>query len=724
MLQIHDGLPARGQTAAVEITYGGLLVVGLVAAGSPLLANLARRLHLPSPALEIVLGIVVGPEVLDWVAADDVAVEVVSSLGVAFLLFLAGLELDLHSLQERGGPILRSFAVTLVLAVPVAACLHVVDLADQTAFLAIALIATSLGLVVPILQDSGQLETPFGITVVGNASLAEFGSILLLSVFFSVEGTRPVIESVLLGVFALVVVVVFFGLVRAERSASFSTTVLRLENTSAQLGVRIAVAVLLVFVALSNDLRLETVLGAFVAGALLKLIDPEARLTHERFMAKTEAIGYGFLVPAFFVATGVQLDLDALFATSRSALVVPAFLIGLLVVRALPAVVYWREMGPRRAAAAGFLQATSLSFLIVAASVGQEIGTIDAATSAAVVGGGLLSVVLFPPMALALLGRARGAGMPGRWELPGGLARLAAGPGAAPQVEVEPEPSDPHRPPFRSDIPTLQVVSANVRFASTRDGRNAWPIRRADLADAVRALQPDVIGFQEALREQVADLVELLPDHAWFGEGRIDGALEGEFVPIFYRRRRFDALDGGTFWLSEHPDVAGSRSWGARIPRIATWLRLADRWADTEVLVANTHLENLDGEVRVEQATVLRDRLLTVAGELPFVLTGDLNEPAGDPAHALLDEVWNDARLSSATPPEGPDTTFNGFREPRPGRWIDHVLVGGPASVEAVRVVDERRPDGRFLSDHFPVVVRVHLGSWEPPPEPDLAGSV
>jgi Kef-type K+ transport system membrane component KefB/endonuclease/exonuclease/phosphatase family metal-dependent hydrolase len=710
----------------VEITYGGLLVVGLVAAGAPLLANLARRLHLPSPALEIVLGIVVGPQVLDWVAADDVAVEVVSSLGVAFLLFLAGLELDLQGLRKRGRPILRSFGLTLVLAMPVAFGLHLVDQSDQTTFLAIALIATSLGLVVPILQDSGQLETPFGITVVGNASMAEFGSILLLSLFFSVEGTRPAIETVLLGLFALVVVVVFLALVRAERSASFSTTVLRLENTSAQLGVRIAVAVLLVFVALSNELRLETVLGAFVAGALLKLIDPEARLTHERFMAKTEAIGYGFLVPAFFVTTGVQLDLDALFATPRSALVVPAFLVGLLIVRAIPAVVYVREMGPRRAAAAGLLQATSLSFLIVAASVGQEIGTIDAATSAAIVGGGLLSVVLFPPVALALLGRARGAGMPGRWELPGRLDRVVSGPevAPAPAPDPEPAPADRRRPPFLSDVPRLQVVTANVRFASTRDGRNAWPTRRDDLADAIRALQPDVVGFQEALREQVADLVERMPDHAWFGEGRTDGALEGEFVPIFYRRRRFEALDGGTFWLSEHPDVPGSRSWGARVPRIATWLRLADRWTGTEVLVANTHLENLDGDVRVEQATVLRDRLLAVAGELPFVLTGDLNEPAGDPAHALLDQVWRDARLTSATPPEGPDTTFNGFGPPQPGRWIDHVLVGGPATVEAVRVVDEERDDGRHLSDHYPVVVRIRLGTWQPPPDPDLAGSV
>jgi Kef-type K+ transport system membrane component KefB/endonuclease/exonuclease/phosphatase family metal-dependent hydrolase len=692
----------------VDISYTGLLVVGLVAVGAPLLANVARKLHLPSPALEIVLGIVVGPQLLGWVKADDVAVEVVSALGVAFLLFLAGLELDLPAISRRFHPVLVSFAVTLVLAFPVAWVLHRFDVADETSFLAIALVATSLGLVVPILQDSGQLTTSFGQTVMGNASLGEFGSILLLSLFFSQDGTTPGAETFLLVLFVASVAVAALGLARAGRSAALSRTVLRLENTSAQLGIRVAIALLLIFVALSGRLGLETVLGAFVAGALLRVVDPEARITHEQFMSKVQAIGYGFLVPAFFVATGVSFDIDALIDSPGSMGLVPLFMAALLVVRAAPAAVYTipafgREgqplMGLRQGAAAGLLQATSLSFLIVAATVGVETERIDSATSAAVVGGGLGSVILFPPIALALLGRARGAGMPARWHLPQAVRRAEHRAPAAAR----------HQAPLGADPHDLRVLTANVRYANPKDSVNSWTVRRGPLSEAVRALDADVIGFQETLAEQVADLVDALPDHDWFGEGRNDGAVGGEFTPIFYRRRRFEPVDGGTLWLSESPTVPGSSSWGASHPRVATWLRLQCRWTGTELVVANTHLDHARSEIRVHQVETLLEHLLPAAGNDPLVVIGDFNDPPGSEVHTTLVEVLRDARDVSQTPPEGPSTTFNGFSEPKEGALIDHVFIRGPLDVRAVRVVDEQRDDGRYLSDHFPVLASLHL---------------
>lgn len=686
----------------MEVSYAGLLVVGMVAVAAPLIATIAQKLRLPSPAIEILLGILVGPQVLDWVAADDVVVDVVSSLGVAFLLFLAGLELDLNAMRDRRGPVLGSYAITLVLAVPVAVGLGAIDLHDEPAFLAVALIATSLGLVVPILRDTRQLETTFGQTVLGNSSLGEFVSILFLSLFFSTQGTSPRAQSVLLGVFVATVVVAALALTRAGRSISLSRTVLRLEDTSAQLGVRVAMALLLLFVALSGDLGLEVVLGSFVAGALLRMVDPEARFTHDRFMVKVEGLGYGFLIPAFFVATGIDFDVEALFAEPQGIVLLPCLVLGLLVVRGLPALWYRREMGTRRAAAAGLLQATSLSFLVVAASVGTEIGTIDSDTAAALVGAGLVSAVLFPPVALALLGRSRGAGMPERWWLPG-MAGAAT-------IDELAEVSDPRkRPPLTGvDVAELRVVTANVRFANPFDGEDAWPLRREHLAEAVRALEPHVIGFQEALAEQVDDLVELLPDHDWYGEGRDDGELGGEFSPIFFLRRRFDPVAAGTFWLSDEPDRAGSRLHGTQHPRIATWVRLLDRWTGTELVVANTHLDHARSDHRVRQAEVLVERLLPLGAEGPLVLLGDLNDGLGSPVHELLCEAFRDTR-AEAEVSEGPDTTFNRFARPQAGHLIDHVFVLGALDVDGLRVVDEQIPGGRYPSDHFPVLARLRL---------------
>jgi endonuclease/exonuclease/phosphatase family metal-dependent hydrolase len=241
------------------------------------------------------------------------------------------------------------------------------------------------------------------------------------------------------------------------------------------------------------------------------------------------------------------------------------------------------------------------------------------------------------------------------------------------------------------------------------DGPNGWADRADEAIALVRHLNPDVVGFQEALGGQVEDLVEGLPDLDWYGEGRNDGALGGELSPIFFRRRRFDPVDGGTFWLSETPEKAGSRSWGASHPRIATWLVLHDRWTDVDVVVANTHLDHARSDTRVEQAKVLLERLLPVVADRPLVLLGDLNDRPDSPVMRVFTEVLRDARAVSAEPPEGPSTTYNGFAGPKDGFLIDHVFVRGALEVRALRVVDDRGEDGRYLSDHFPVIASLRL---------------
>ena len=238
-------------------------------------------------------------------------------------------------------------------------------------------------------------------------SVGEFGAIVALALFYSRSGSGFGSQLFVLLGFALLVVVVALGLTRIERSPRFADALARQGETSAQLGVRVAMFVLAVFVALSSNLGFEAVLGAFVAGALLRVTDPEERLTNERLRSKLDAIGYGFLIPAFFVTSGLQFQADALVSERASIVIVPVLVLLFLVVRAGPAVLYGRLCDGRQVVAAGLLQATSLSVPVVAARIGTQLHTIDADTSAAIVTAGLLTVVLFPPLALFVLSRRR-----------------------------------------------------------------------------------------------------------------------------------------------------------------------------------------------------------------------------------------------------------------------------------------------------------------------------
>jgi Kef-type K+ transport system membrane component KefB len=391
----------------VELSLGTVLVVAVIALAAPLLVQLAPPLRLPAVVLEILLGIAVGPSGLDWVEVD-VPTDVLSLFGLGFLLFLAGLEIDPWRLRGAAARVALGFVCSLTLAVAAGLAVEAVRETDAPLFVAIALASTSLGLVVPVLRDAGQTETELGQLVLAGASAGEFGSILLVSLFFAQDASSTGSTLFLLCAFAAFAAATGLALSRAGRSIRVSATLLHLEETTAQLGVRVAIVLLALFFVLAADLGLETILGAFVAGALLRVVDRDERLIHERFRAKVEAIGYGFLVPVFFVSSGLRFDADALFAEPGHLALVPVFLVALLAVRGLPAVLYRPLIGTRDAIAAP-LQATSLTFLVVAAHLGRELDVFDAATAAALLAAGLLSVVVFPPVALALLSRPRQA---------------------------------------------------------------------------------------------------------------------------------------------------------------------------------------------------------------------------------------------------------------------------------------------------------------------------
>jgi len=379
----------------------GLLIVVAAAFAAPFLLGLAPGLRMPAVVLEIVAGIVLGPSVLGWVEADP-TINVLATLGLGFLLFLGGLEVDFVRLR---GPVLRlaagGYALSFAIALLVCAVLGAGGLVQTPLLVAIALGSTSLGVLIPVLKDSGRTESSLGTLVIAGASIADFAAIILLSLFFAGEG-GPGATLVLLGCLLGLALTVFAVVRGAQRSMRIRADLVRLQDTTAQIRVRGALVLLVGFAAAAQRLGLEVILGTFAAGAILSLADPDRSMTHPDLRRKLEAIGFGVFIPIFFVTSGVRFDLGAL---GGSLEMVPLFLLALLVVRGVPALLYARLLDRRETVVAGLMQATSLPFVVAATAIGNELGLIGAGEAAALVGAGLLSVLAFPAAGLALLRR-------------------------------------------------------------------------------------------------------------------------------------------------------------------------------------------------------------------------------------------------------------------------------------------------------------------------------
>ena len=404
-----------------DLHFTGLLIVAAVAFTAPLLLGLVPALRLPSVVVELVAGILIGPSVLGWVDVDQ-PVRVLSLVGLAFLLFLAGLEVEFERLRGRN---LRSasvgFALSFAIAVVVGLVLAAAGQVDTPLLVAVILVATSLGVVIPVLKDADQISSDFGQLVIAAASIADFGAVILLSLFFSGESSSTGAKVILLSGFGLVAAALVLALMRAARLRRLSAVFLRLQDTTAQIRVRGAFLLLIGLVALAEELGLEVILGAFLAGSVLTLVDRDRAMTHPQFRLKLEASGFGIFIPVFFVTSGIQYDAGALFGSVSTVVRVPLFLAALLVVRGLPAVLYRGAVGTRRAVVAGLLQATSLPFIVAASMIGLELGLLDRATGAALIAAGLLSVLLFPLAALTIL---RGAEEPRSAAVPGPIPPL------------------------------------------------------------------------------------------------------------------------------------------------------------------------------------------------------------------------------------------------------------------------------------------------------------
>jgi len=376
-----------------EIHFTDLLIVVVVAFVAPLVLGFFPRLRLPAIVLEIVLGIVIGPSGLGWVQVD-LPIQILALIGLAFLLFLAGLEIDVERLRGR---VLRltalAFVISFAIGIVVGLVLHAGGFIKSPLFIAIVLVSTSLGVIVPVLKDSGNISSDFGQLVIAAASIADFGAIILLSLFFSGKGsTDSAGKLILLAIFGALVVVIGVVIAGLERFRGISGVLPRLQDTTAQIRVRGAFVLLIGFVALAENVGLEVILGAFAAGALLSLIDRDRQMTHPEFRVKLEAAGFGIFIPVFFVTTGLHFNLDALFASAGTVAHIPLFLLALLLVRGLPALGYGRLLGRQKA-------------IVAAAQIGMDIGVVSEANGAALIAAGLLSVIIFPALGLTLLRR-------------------------------------------------------------------------------------------------------------------------------------------------------------------------------------------------------------------------------------------------------------------------------------------------------------------------------
>lgn len=268
----------------------------------------------------------------------------------------------------------------------------------------------------------------------------------------------------------------------------------------------------------------------------------------------------------------------------------------------------------------------------------------------------------------------------------------------------------------------LRLMSFNIRYENPEDpGSRAWRQRVIGSVHMIREEKPDVIGVQEALHGQAADLWASLPDYGFFGIGRDDGKRAGEYAGIFFRRDRFepDVSDGGTFWLSDTPEKPGSKTWGNEIPRVTSWLRLVDRSTQRGFYVFNTHWDHRNQNAREHAALLLARRIdARRFPDEPVVLLGDFNAVENNPGLAYLagrrvslagsEQVWGNPLIDtfqSLHPKETARTTLHFWKGTRAGSLkVDHILVSKGAEVLSAEIRDRDQP---MVSDHFPFTARV-----------------
>ena len=384
----------------VDVDTGSFLVIGLTAALAATLVTFGGRwIFVPVVVLELLLGILIGPDILG-LAQSDQFVMFFSNLGLGMLFFFAGYEIDFERI--RGEPLklaLIGWAISLVLAYSLGGLLALAGIVLSLVFTGSAMATTAIGTLIPILDDAGELKTRFGTYLLAAGAVGEFGPILLITFLFSSD--TPLTSGAVLMLF---IVVAVFAAVFAVRFVGIGWEQIEgAMETSAQLPIRISVVLVFALAYLAADLGLDLLLGGFVAGIITRLALRGREVAI--FESKLSAIGYGFLIPFFFVVSGVNFDVSALVDDPRRAVLVPIFFLLFLVVRGVPAMLLYRRiLAIRDRAALAFFSATELPLVVAITTIAVNEGHMRATTSAALVGAAVLSTAVYPLLGLRTRG--------------------------------------------------------------------------------------------------------------------------------------------------------------------------------------------------------------------------------------------------------------------------------------------------------------------------------
>lgn len=379
-----------------------LLLITFVAMLAPLLAELPGSVRFPVVVLEVVLGILIGPHVFH-LANPDGLIAMLGQLGLTFLLFLVGLEIDFDKI--RGKPLslaVGSWFITFLLSIVCMFIFNVIGLIRTPPLLAaVALSTTALGVLAPILRDQGVLNTDFGKYLVATAAVGEFGPLVIISLLLiSTHGTF------LHTLFVVTFIIIALGVANIALHMRTSPLIEKLAHTmqsSGQLPVRICILVQVLLATLAAKFGLNIVMGAFTAGMVVGLAIK--RKEGELLQHKLDAVGYGFLIPIFFIAAGMKFEVSALWSSPLAPIQV-ALLSGLLIlVRCIPMFLYKKELTPEEKLPFAFYAATGLPLIVIISDIGVSSGLMPPDRASILVSAGMVSVLLFPLLAVKLRGK-------------------------------------------------------------------------------------------------------------------------------------------------------------------------------------------------------------------------------------------------------------------------------------------------------------------------------
>jgi len=372
------------------------VIVTIAALAAITVAVVPKRYAPPVVVVELLMGIVVGPQVLDLAKTDEF-IEFFANLGLGMLFFFAGYEIDFERIKGRPLKLgAWGWLLSIAIAYGIGGILAAAGIILSFLYTGSAMATTAIGTLIPILRDSGELRTKFGTYLLAAGGVGEFGPILLVTLFLSTK--QPLHEAAILVAFILLAIAV--ALVSVRLAWRGWPALERTFEASSQLAVRITVVLVFGLVLLAGKLGLDVLIGGFVAGMITRL----ALKGHELqvFESKLTAVGFGFFVPFFFVTSGIEFDLDAL-ASAGALLKLAMFFVLFLVVRGTPALLLYRgALTARDRAALAFYSATELPLVVAITTLAVDGGHMKTSTAAGLVGAAMLSTLVFPFVGLAL----------------------------------------------------------------------------------------------------------------------------------------------------------------------------------------------------------------------------------------------------------------------------------------------------------------------------------